>query len=446
MRVLTLVVRSVVAGLLCCAAGAVGAADVAGGVPRARALGVPFEGTPGPGNAITDVPGVEVGQVTHVSGDGPLKVGTGPIRTGVSVVLPRGRASADSVYGGFFDLNGNGELTGQAYLQDFGVAIGPIGISNTNAIGQVYAGIQQWTQDKFGLAATPVVGETWDGRLNDIGGFHVQPADAIAAIEAARTGPVAEGNVGGGTGMVCFGFKGGIGTASRKVSIEGKDYVVGVLVQCNTGDRETLRIAGAPVGPELSNTWLPCYDPLFSSADKQPKCKADAAAGAAGGGAARNSAGVAAAGVGNAAAETGNGAAGHAPPDVGSIIIVVATNAPLIPVQLNRIARRAALGMGRLGSYAGNQSGDLMMSFTTASAAADDPDQQHPSAITPLASDRLDPLFKAVVEATEESVVNALVAAQTMTGADGYRFYGLPHAQLRAILKRYGRLEGGHAP
>jgi L-aminopeptidase/D-esterase-like protein len=321
------------------------------------------------------------------------------------------------VYGGFFDLNGNGELTGQAYLQDFGVVIGPIGISNTNAIGQVYAGIQQWTQEKFKLAATPVVAETWDGRLNDIGGFHVQPADAIAAIEAARTGPVAEGNVGGGTGMVCFGFKGGIGTASRKVSIEGKDYVVGVLVQCNTGDRETLRIAGAPVGPELASTWLPCYDPALSAPDKTPKCKAD-----------------------------GNVAAGHAPPDVGSIIIVVATNAPLLPVQLNRIARRAALGMGRLGSYAGNQSGDLMISFTTASAAADDPDQQHPSAITPLASDRLDPLFKAVVEATEESVVNALVAAQTMTGADGYRFYGLPHTQLRAILKRYGRLEGGHTP
>jgi L-aminopeptidase/D-esterase-like protein len=441
MRVLALVVRGVVAGLLCCAA----AGAATGGALRARGLGVPFEGTPGPDNAITDVPGVEVGQVTHVSGDGPLKIGTGPIRTGVTVVLPRGRASADSVYGGFFDLNGNGELTGQAYLQDFGVAIGPIGISNTNAIGQVYAGIQQWTQDKFGLAATPVVAETWDGRLNDIGGFHVQPADAIAALEAARTGPVAEGNVGGGTGMVCFGFKGGIGTASRKVSIEGKDYVVGVLVQCNTGDRETLRIAGAPVGPELAHTWLPCYDPALSSADKQPKCKAEVAGGAAIGGAA--GAGTARKSAGGAVADpAGDGAAGHAPPDVGSIIIVVATNAPLIPVQLNRIARRAALGMGRLGSYAGNQSGDLMMSFTTASAAADDPDQQHPSAITPLASDRLDPLFKAVVEATEESVVNALVAAQTMTGADGYRFYGLPHTQLRAILKRYGRLEGGHAP
>ena len=485
MRLLTLVATAVGVALLSCAAGAAGAADIAGGaraagvagavgaasaasvagvagaggylasaadvasggraagavaaatggVLRARALGVPFEGTPGPNNAITDVPGVEVGHVTHVSGDGPLKIGTGPIRTGVTVVLPRGRASADSVYGGFFDLNGNGELTGQAYLQDFGVVIGPIGISNTNAIGQVYAGIQQWTQDKFKLAATPVVAETWDGRLNDIGGFHVQPADAIAAIEAARPGPVAEGNVGGGTGMVCFGFKGGIGTASRKVSIEGKDYVVGVLVQCNTGDRETLRIAGAPVGPELAHTWLPCYDAALSPANKQPKCKAEAAGGAGGGGP-------------GAAHAAGNLSAGdaHAPPDVGSIIIVVATNAPLIPVQLNRIARRAALGMGRLGSYAGNQSGDLMMSFTTASAAADDPDQQHPSAITPLASDRLDPLFKAVVEATEESVVNALVAAQTMTGADGYRFYGLPHAQLRAILKRYGRLEGGHAP
>ncbi len=415
---------------------------------RARGLGIPFEGTPGPNNAITDVPGVEVGQVTHVSGDGPLKVGTGPVRTGVTVVLPRGRASADSVYGGFFDLNGNGELTGQAYLQDFGVVIGPIGISNTNAIGQVYAGIQKWTQDKFGLATTPVVAETWDGRLNDIGGFHVQPDDAIAAIEAARAGPVTEGNVGGGTGMVCFGFKGGIGTASRKVSVGGKDYVVGVLVQCNTGDRETLRIAGAPVGPELSRGWLPCYDAALSAADKLPKCKAEAAGGARGAatGVARGEGTDTATGPvpGNIAGDAT--AAGHPPPDVGSIIIVVATNAPLMPVQLNRVARRAALGMGRLGSYSGNQSGDLMMSFTTASAAPNDPDQTHPSAVTPLASDNLDPLYKAVVEATEESVVNALIAAQTMTGIDGYRFYSLPHAPLRAILKRYGRVEGGRSP
>jgi D-aminopeptidase len=441
---LLLLVSALATGFLCCAVFSSGAGRAAiDVVVRARDLGVPFEGTAGPNNAITDVPGVEVGQITHVSGDGPLKVGTGPIRTGVTVVLPRGRGSADSVYGGFFDLNGNGELTGQAYLQDFGVVIGPIGISNTNAIGQVYAGIQKWTQDKFGLATTPVVAETWDGRLNDIGGFHVQPADAIAAIEAARTGPVTEGNVGGGTGMVCFGFKGGIGTASRKVSVGGKDYVVGVLVQCNTGDRETLRIAGAPVGPELSKAWLPCYDPALSAPDKLPKCKAEAAAGARGaatGAATEHTRGNT---VGNI---SGDATAGHPPPDVGSIIIVVATNAPLMPVQLNRIARRAALGMGRLGSYSGNQSGDLMMSFTTASAAANDPDQTHPSAVTPLASDNLDPLFKAVVEATEESVVNALVAAQTMTGIDGYRFYSLPHAQLGAILKRYGRLEGGHSP
>jgi D-aminopeptidase len=397
---------------------------------RARGLGVPFEGAPGPNNAITDVAGVEVGQITHVSGDGPLKVGTGPIRTGVTVVLPRGRGSADSVYGGFFNLNGNGELTGQSYLQDFGVVIGPIGISNTNAIGQVYAGIQQWTQDKFGVAATPVVAETWDGRLNDLGGFHVQPADAVAAIEAARTGSVAEGNVGGGTGMVCFGFKGGTGTASRKVAIDGKDYMVGVLVQCNTGDRQTLRIAGAPVGPELSNAWLPCYDAALSAPDKLPKCTGNVGA------------------AGHTPPDVGSmpSHVGATPPDVGSIIIVVATDAPLMPKQLDRVARRAALGMGRLGSYSGNGSGDLIVSFTTASAAANDPDQTHPSTLTPIASGGLDPLFKAVVEATEESVVNALVAAQTMTGADGYRFYGLPHTQLREILKHYGRLEGGHAP
>jgi D-aminopeptidase len=376
---------------------------------RARELGVPFEGTPGRNNAITDVAGVEVGQVTHIEGNGPLKVGVGPIRTGVTVVLPRGRSSADAVYGGYFDLNGNGELTGQAYLQDFGVIIGPLGISNTNAIGQVYAGIQQWTQQRFGEAATPVSAETWDGHLNDIGGFHVQPSDAVAAIEAARTGPVEEGNVGGGTGMVCFGFKGGIGTASRKVTLEGKPFTVGVLVQCNTGDRQTLRIAGAPIGADLSKGWQPCYDPKWSPADKQPKCSSSGAA------------------------------SQKPPPDEGSIIVVVATDAPLIPKQLDRVARRAALGLGRLGSYSGNASGDLIVSFTTASAAANHPDQKHPSPLTPLANSGIDPLFKAVVEATEESVVNALVAARTMTGADGYTFYGLPHEELRRLLKHYGR-------
>ncbi len=388
------------------------AAAAAAESPRARGLGIPFEGTPGPNNAITDVTGVEVGQVTRIEGDGPLQVGQGPVRTGVTVVLPRGRSSAASVYGGFFNLNGNGELTGQSYLQDFGVVIGPIGISNTNAIGQIYAGIQQWTQETFGEAATPVAAETWDGRLNDIGGFHVQPADAVAAIEAARSGPVVEGNVGGGTGMVCFGFKGGIGTASRKVAIGGRDFTVGVLVQCNTGDRTTLRVTGAPIGADLSHSWLPCYDSRLAPPGKQPKCPS-----------------------------TGGASSQTAPPDEGSIIIVVATDAPLIPAQLHRLARRAALGLGRLGSYAGNASGDLIVSFTTATPAANDPDQRHPSPIAQLANDGIDPLFKGAVEATEESVVNALVAAQTMTGANGYTFYGLPHDELRRLLKHYGRIQ-----
>lgn len=395
-----------IVGILSCAQAA--AADSA---PRARELGIPFEGTPGPNDAITDVAGVEVGQITRISGAGSLEIGQGPVRTGVTVVLPRGRRSADAVYGGFFNLNGNGELTGQSYLQDFGVVIGPIGISNTNAIGEVYAGIQHWTQEKFGEAATPVVAETWDGRLNDIGGFHVKEADAVAAIEAARPGPVVEGNVGGGTGMVCFGFKGGVGTASRKVAVAGHGYTVGVLVQCNTGDRTTLRIAGAPVGSDLSHGWFPCYDPKLSPPEKTPKCSAD-----------------------GAASQT-------PPPDEGSIIVVVATDAPLIPAQLHRIARRAALGLGRLGSYSGNGSGDLIVSFSTAAAEANHPDQKHPSPIAQLPNDGIDPLFKGVVEATEESVVNALVAARTMTGANGYTFYGIPHEPLRALLKRYGRLQ-----
>jgi D-aminopeptidase len=378
-------------------------------VDRARDLGVPFEGTPGPLNAITDVAGVEVGQVTLVNGEGPLKVGTGPVRTGVTVVLPRGHASADTVYGGFFDLNGNGEMTGVSYLEDFGVIYGPIGISNTNAIGQVYAGIMQWTQQKFGEASTPVVAETHDGYLNDIGGFHVHPDHTVAALDAAKSGAVEEGNVGGGTGMVCFGFKGGIGTASRQVAVGDARYTVGVLVQCNTGDRVTLRIAGAPVGQELAGRWLPCYVPTLAPADKKPLC-------------------------------TSESKFGKAPGDSGSIIIVLGTDAPLIPTQLNRLAKRAALGLARLGSYSGNSSGDLIVSFTT-SGVANHPDQMAPSPIAQIANDAIDPLFKGTVEATEEAIVNALVAADTLTGIDGHRYFRLPHAELRELLKRYGRLE-----
>jgi L-aminopeptidase/D-esterase-like protein len=378
---------------------------------RARDLGIPFEGKPGPLNSITDVPGVEVGQETLIEGEGPLKVGAGPVRTGVTVIFPRGRADPKPVYGGFFNLNGNGEMTGRAYLEDFGIVQGPIGISDTNAIGQVYAAIQIWTSKRFGSATWPVVGETWSGYLNDIEGFHVTSDIAAAALDAAKAGPIEEGNVGGGTGMVCFGFKGGIGTASRVVSIEGKSYTIGVLAQCNTGDRKVLRIAGAPVGQALAKRWLPCFDPkLAPKADRLPMCNAD-------------------------------GSRGVPPPDQGSIIIVVGTNAPLMPEQLDRVARRASMGLARLGSYSGNSSGDLIVSFSTAPAEVNHEDQDKPSPISPVGNARIDPIFEATVQAAEEAIVNALVAARTMTGINGTRFFAIPHDELRAILKRHNRLE-----
>ncbi len=372
---------------------------------RARSLGVPFEGTPGPLNAITDVPGVQVGQVTLISG----AYGTpGPVvRTGVTVVLPRGRSSDAPVYGGYFDLNGNGELTGQAYLQDFGLVHGPIGISNTNAIGQVYAGIQHWTRVHFGAATWPAVGETWDGYLNDIEGFHVSQADAERALDLASGGAVAEGNVGGGTGMVCFDFKGGIGTASRVVAVGAKRFTVGVLVQCNTGARDVLRIAGVPVGHDMAAEWLPCFE-NGGAAGRKPACTLD-------------------------------GSFGVAHPDQGSIIIVVGTDAPLQPLQLNRVARRAAMGLARLGSYSGDLSGDLVVSFSTVSGVNDTENSSAPPVVA-VANVDLDPIFEGTVEATEEAVVNALVAAQTMTGLNGYRVYALPHGKLQAELKQYNRL------
>lgn len=370
---------------------------------RARDLGIPFEGSPGPLNAITDVRGVEVGQKTLIEGQN--------VRTGVTVVLPRGRVDKRPVYGGFFDLNGNGEMTGRAYLEDFGIVQGPIGISDTNAVGQVYVGIQQWSSKKFGEATWPVVAETWSGYLSDIEGFQVTAETATAALDAAKGGPIDEGNVGGGTGMVCFGFKGGIGTASRAVSIGGKAYTVGVLVQCNTGYRGVLSIAGAPVGQALAKRWLPCFDPKLGKGDAPLKpCNAE-------------------------------GSAGAAPPDQGSIIIVVGTDAPLMPLQLNRVAKRAAMGLARLGSYSGNSSGDLIVSFSTAPGEVNHEEQGKPSAIEPIANARIDPIFEATVQASEEAIVNALVAARTMTGVNGARYFGLPHDELRAILKRYNRLE-----
>jgi L-aminopeptidase/D-esterase-like protein len=374
---------------------------------RTRDLAIPFEGTPGPLNAITDVPGVEVGQETLISGEGLLKVGVGPVRSGVTTIFPRGHKNLKSVYGGYFNLNGNGEMTGLAYLQDFGVVSGPIGITSTNAIGHVYAGIQEWAVAHTGEAVWPVVAETWDGWQSDINGFHVRPETAKAALDAAKGGPVEEGNVGGGTGMHCFSFKGGIGTASRAITAEGKHYTVGVLVQCNTGDRKVLSIAGVPVGQAFGNGWLPCYDARQSKPDQTPKC----------------------------------GAGGKALPDQGSIIIIVATDAPLMPLQLNRVAKRAALGLARLGSYSGTSSGDIILAFSTVPDAVNGPDQTAPSPIAPVADTQVNAVFEATVQATEEAIVNALVAAHTATGADGYTMYGIPHDELRAILKRYNRLE-----
>ena len=379
--------------------------------PRARDLQIPFEGTPGALNSITDVPSVEVGQETLVEGQGPLKVGAGPVRTGVTVIFPRGHKDRRPVYGGFFDLNGNGEMTGREYLEDFGVVQGPIGISDTNAIGEVYAGIQQWNSRTFGEATWPVVAETWSGYLSDIEGFHVTEQTAEAALKSAKPGPVDEGNVGGGTGMVCFGFKGGIGTASRVTSVGGKGYVIGVLVQCNTGDRKVLKIAGAPVGELLSRRWLPCFDPMLGKGDGTLKpC-------------------------------TPAGISGKAPPDQGSIIIIVATDAPLMPIQLNRVAKRAAMGLARLGSYSGNSSGDLILSFSTAPAEVNYEDQDRPSPIAPVPNSEISPIFEATVEATEEAIVNALIAARTMTGINGARYFAIPHDELQTILKRYNRLE-----
>ena len=370
---------------------------------RARDLGIPFEGTPGPLNAITDVRGVEVGQKTLIEGSN--------VRTGVTVVFPRGHADLRPVYGGFFDLNGNGEMTGRAYLDDFGIVQGPIGISDTNAVGQVYAGIQQWSSKHNGSATWPVVAETWSGYLSDIEGFHVTAETAAVALDSAKAGPVEEGNVGGGTGMVCFGFKGGIGTASRVVSISGHSYTVGVLVQCNTGDRKVLRIAGVPVGEAFAKRWIPCFDPTVGR------------------------------GGGTLKVCTAAGRQGEPPPDQGSIIVVIGTDAPLMPLQLNRVAKRAAMGLARLGSYSGNSSGDLIVSFSTTPAEVNHEDQEKPSALTAIANASIDPIFEAAVEGTEEAIVNALVTARTMTGANGARVFAIPHDELRTILKRYNRIE-----
>jgi len=382
--------------------------------PRARDLGVPFDGTPGRHNAITDVRGVEVGHTTLISGSGPLVRGKGPVRTGVTAVLPRGKGSSDPVFAAWFSLNGNGEMTGTAWIEESGFLQGPVLITNTHSVGVVRDAAIQWMlgRDSSFQWALPVVAETWDGVLNDLNGFHVQPRHVFAALDGARAGPVLEGAVGGGTGMLCNGFKGGIGTSSRMTAPETGGYTVGVLVQCNYGGRAGLRIAGVPVGEEFTEPTLcvaSARTPSQAFLRELPRCAAR------------------------------QGAAGERPlEEMGSIIIVVATDAPLLPHQLARLVKRATLGLGREGSIASNFSGDLFVAFSSANPAAARDTALVSVAMVP--NERLDPLFAATVQATEEAVTNALVAAETMTGADDVRAIALPHERLRGILRKYNRL------
>jgi L-aminopeptidase/D-esterase-like protein len=357
--------------------------------PRSRDLGVPFDGTPGRYNAITDVKGVEVGHTTLISGSGKLKVGEGPVRTGVTAVFPRGKDSLDPVFGSWFTLNGNGEMTGTTWLEDSGFLDGPVMITNTHSVGVVRDAVIAWRIKKAPPDAEgydwslPVVAETYDGDLNDINGFHVKPEHAFHALDSAHGGAVEEGNVGGGTGMICNEFKGGIGTSSRVLDATFGGYTIGVLVQCNYGWRNQLRIAGIPVGREISDHTT------------------------------RND-------------------------DVGSIIVVVATDAPLIPTQLKRVARRVALGLGRDGSFSGDGSGDIFIAFSTANPGAAASKGIHD--LKMLANEQLNPIFLATVQATEEAVINAMVAAETMTGINDFTVYALPHDRLREVLKKYNRL------
>jgi L-aminopeptidase/D-esterase-like protein len=364
--------------------------------PRARDLGVPFEGTPGPLNAITDVAGVTVGQTTLISGEGKLVVGKGPIRTGVTAVLPRGEDSMNNpVFAGWFSQNGNGEMTGTTWVEESGFLEGPVMITNTHSVGVVRDAVIQWRVSHGQPDPTeywwslPVVAETWDGWLNDINGFHVKPEHVFHAIDTAASGPVTEGNVGGGTGMICNEFKGGTGTASRKLEMKGGGYTVGVLVQCNYGRRPNLRIAGVPVGLEIPE------DPAYASAS-------------------------------------------FAGMERGSIIVVVATDAPLVAHQLKRLARRVSLGLGRDGSVSGNGSGDIFIAFSTANSGAAAVD--HIVDLKMLPNDKMDELFAATVQATEEAVINAMVAAETMTGIENHKAIALPHERLREVLKKYHRL------
>lgn len=384
--------------------------------PRARDLGVPFDGTPGPNNAITDVGSVTVGHTTLISGNGKLVVGKGPVRTGVTAVLPRGNDAKHPVFAAWFSLNGNGEMTGTTWVQESGFLAGPVIITNTNSVGIARDAVVAWQLKANPEAdwSLPVVAETFDGMLNDINGFHVKPADVWNAIETAKGGRVDEGSVGGGTGMICNGFKGGIGTSSRVAPKEVGGYTVGVLVQCNYGGVRGLRIAGAPVGKDVPTPPMCMAGSIEPSSPFLKGMKRCAASS-------------------SSMVERPN-------PEMGSIIIVIATDAPLLPSQLQRVVKRAALGIGREGGIASNYSGDIFIAFSTANvdAARSDTSLVH---VTMMPNEKMDILFIMTVLATEEAITNAMVAAETMVGADSLRVGALPHKWLQEVLKKYNRLD-----
>ena len=365
---------------------------------RARDVGIPLDGITGKFNSITDVQGVLVGHETIIKGNGKLVIGKGPVRTGVTAILPRGKVF-DPVFAGWYSLNGNGEMTGTTWVEESGFLEGPILITNTHSVGVVRDAIIEWQYNnklfktlydiKDLFWSLPVVAETYDGSLNDINGFHVKKEHAIKALESAQGGIVLEGGVGGGTGMICHGFKGGIGTSSRKINLDGQDYTLGVLVQANYGNREDLSISGVPVGKEIQ--------------DLRPKI-----------------------------------IYGEKRDGLGSIIVVVATDAPFLPNQLKRIVRRVPIGISRVGGYGSNGSGDIFISFSTANKKAFD--REIEKSIIFLPNDKMNPFFIATVQATEEAILNALISSETMIGINDNVVYKLPHDRLKKVLKKYNRL------
>jgi L-aminopeptidase/D-esterase-like protein len=382
--------------------------------PRENDLKLPIGGTPGPLDAITDVAGVEVGHTTLISGSGKLVVGQGPVRTGVTVIHPRGKANSDPVFAAWYTLNGNGEMTGTTWVQESGYLEGPIGITNTHSVGVVRDAIIKWEVTQKNVLQPwwlPVVAETYDGNLNDINGFHVKEQHVLDALNSAAGGLPKEGVVGGGTGMTCLGFKGGIGTASRKLSPQQGGYTVGVLVQCNFGSRRDLRIAGVPVGEEITDL-QPCIanNEPDGPISRRPHCGQGAGSG------------------GNADAQ-----------EQGSIIVVVATDAPLMPHQLKRIATRVSLGVGRQGGFGGNSSGDIFIAFSTANSKSWSSDSV--TALRMLTNDRITPLFQATAQATEAAITNALLAAETTTGANDLRIFAMPVDRMLGAMRKYGRMK-----